>query len=227
MNRDERRERHENGVYSDANHVYPVDKQSGGSWCGVNANGLGLTLLNRYQDDMGSGTISRGGIVPQVLQASTLKQAYSIVSGLELRFYNPFTLLIISATEAGCFSWNGRIQDYSLISVAPWSMRTSSSWQTMRVLARRQQRFDRWSKAATAAFGVVPDLHLNQTRWRKSEAVLMERAESHTKSICQFSLGKERTQFNYFDQIALQQLVLDSQLPATHTAQLPISSVAI
>lgn len=209
MNRDERRDRCEGGVHSDADSIYPVDLQSGGTWCGVNAHGLGLTLLNRYQSDYTLGSISRGGIIPLALQAKTLAQVTSIVNSLDLASYNPFTLLAMSATETYGFVWNGSDFNHASLSTDPWAMLTSSSWESERVLNLRHQRFEKWSVSAQASLGVVPDIHLNQSNWHKSESIFMQRTEAHTKSISQFSLKDHEIGFNYYQQNTLPELCLN------------------
>lgn len=80
--------------------VYPVDPVGGGTWVAATTGGLALCLLNANppgwstpSDPARAGLISRGAIIPGLLDAPTARDAASRVPALALNRFAPFTLL--------------------------------------------------------------------------------------------------------------------------------------
>ncbi|MDQ7087908.1 MAG: NRDE family protein [Acidobacteriota bacterium] len=78
FNRDESRARREAApprVVSggDCSFVAPVDGEAGGTWIAVNAAGIGLALLNRYDREGRSGERSRGLLVAELASLGDLR----------------------------------------------------------------------------------------------------------------------------------------------------------
>jgi len=108
MNRDERRSRIEAEPFVDLDCLYPVDKVSGGTWCGVNRFGIAFCLLNRYDAPLSTdpNILSRGDLIPKALQANSVSAASDVISSIDHSAYNGFRLLMISRTESCVNEWD-------------------------------------------------------------------------------------------------------------------------
>lgn len=213
MNRDESRGRSEappcrttskHGIEA----LFPLDTVSGGTWLGVNACGVGGCLLNRYGDthlNDNSEVISRGTIIPALLQCTNLQHAFKLADQLPLHRFRNFDLLLFDENTAlQCTNENGvgSVQRRT----GEWLMLTSSSWNKAAVLDYRQRGFDefirtRFSDAETAE-SILREFHL-QDAGDGRYSVLMRRAESHTKSVSQILLDHKTVTLRYLDEIAL------------------------
>lgn len=214
MNRDELKNRHE-GAFCRAstttgiNYLYPVDPVSNGTWLGINALGLGACLLNRYGDTHLSDTrhiISRGTIIPSLLECDSLEQAYRKLDQLPLhRFRNFDILLFDESTVLQCTHKNGHG------TVKPGTgnrlMLSSSSWNKIEVLKFRQRKFIDYASdqklSAESAESVLCDFHLSNTDDSRF-GILMNRPESHTKSVSQIILYPDKISFRYIDEATLE-----------------------
>ncbi len=120
MNRDERKNRakakppeiqqHEDGT----EYLAPIDTEAGGTWAGVNEYGLTLLLINNYQamnPELAhrSDALSRGLIIPQLMNHTSVEQIVESLKQLEANRYNPFTLFIFSRYQQriSSYSWDG------------------------------------------------------------------------------------------------------------------------
>jgi len=86
----------------DLHALMPIDPVSGGTWVGVNEAGLVMTLMNIYPVPFDREAflanagryLSRGTIVPLLLECETLARAAEQAASLESRRYPAFRLLI-------------------------------------------------------------------------------------------------------------------------------------
>lgn len=216
MNRDELRVRPEGVIRQTktqhgVGYLFPVDAFSGGTWLGINACGVGACLLNRYgethlQDN--SDIISRGTIIPQILESRNLKQAYQLIEQLPLHRFRNFDLLLFNDNivlhythENGLGSAQHRTDN--------WLMLTSSSWNKDAVLGYRQYKFNEYDPERSCypdiAESILRDFHLLADEDRRF-SVLMSRAESHTKSVSQIILDRNSASLRYIDEINLHRL---------------------
>lgn len=84
--------------------LWPVDPMSGGTWIGVNDAGLTLVLLNRTGTDARSkpaARISRGTIIPQLIDCSSLGEAIQRAMTLSLGEIDAFTLVLVKGSAFG------------------------------------------------------------------------------------------------------------------------------
>ncbi len=78
----------------------PIDPESGGTWIGMNSAGLVVCLLNATlppgaaERDLPACVLSRGEIVPSLLNADDLESAVLAAMALNPTSYPPFRLLI-------------------------------------------------------------------------------------------------------------------------------------
>jgi uncharacterized protein with NRDE domain len=78
--------------------LWPRDPESGGTWVGVNAAGIAMTILNRNPRDRrgASGALrSRGTIIPRLLRCDRLDAVLDEASRLAAFEFEPFTLVVV------------------------------------------------------------------------------------------------------------------------------------
>lgn len=221
MNRDEARLRHEAGLKQQQQDgvelLYPIDGQAGGTWFGVNNQGVVLALLNRYQDPQSNPAPTRGNIIPQALAHGDVNLVKKHLSEQNYQYYNPFDLLLISSAECLHLSWNGRHLSINNTSQAALLL-SSSALNTEAVLAKRQEHFQQWlaKSPELSAAAVLQNIHLQHDSGSRDNSILMDRSDAHSKSICQVLLKPNCCEFNYYPEDSLQQWrshISDSKAP--------------
>jgi uncharacterized protein with NRDE domain len=80
--------------------VAPRDERAGGTWLGLNGNGVFAALTNRPCPDADPTRRSRGLLVIDALGASRAADAAERVAALPPNAYNPFTLYLADREEA-------------------------------------------------------------------------------------------------------------------------------
>jgi transport and Golgi organization protein 2 len=77
--------------------AYPEDPVSGGTWIGVNGDGLVVVLLNRTAtlDARRGAPLSRGSIVPRLLSCTSIAQATQAYDALDVRQFEAFRLVMV------------------------------------------------------------------------------------------------------------------------------------
>jgi hypothetical protein len=76
------------------------DQKEGGTWFGINEEGLVVGVTNRYTGTRDADKLSRGQLVLKCLAAGSVQAARSILTPDEVLQYNPFNLFCLSE-EAG------------------------------------------------------------------------------------------------------------------------------
>ncbi|MEM7673612.1 MAG: NRDE family protein [Verrucomicrobiota bacterium] len=207
MNRDEQRTRSEAiKPHHTADYFFPIDSQSGGTWCGLHQTGYVLTLLNRYEPGVPYlGSESRGLIIPELLAMKKIAEISSFFKTPNLYRFNPFDLLLIDPQTITHFSWNG--QHCTCIKMnskdAPFFY-TSSSERTREVVAHRRKIFDAFKRdfIKPTASELLHRLHSMRDAGKPRDGILVDRPKVHTKSICQISLGEDVAKIQYWPEAA-------------------------
>ncbi len=75
----------------------PRDEEAGGTWLGVNANGLFVGVTNRHGATRDRRLASRGQLVARALRAPSVAELHQSLQALGSREYNPFHLLYADA----------------------------------------------------------------------------------------------------------------------------------
>lgn len=207
MNRDERRERHEAGLFVDESQIYPIDSHAGGTWCGANKHGLIAALLNRYQDAHKSdGTTSRGTLIPLLLEQHSLEDAGQYLAALSLESFNPFTLILSDRIQTSVWSWNGVQLGIEDLTREPFVFFSSSSIDADKITAERSLVFKNkiyGNPQTEISAEKILTVHASRNESTHSRAILMDRDVSHTKSIVQMTLNPASVAFDYYDESAL------------------------
>ena len=76
--------------------TYPLDPVSGGTWIGVNDDGLVVVLLNRApaHGERRLSPPSRGSIVPTLLGCASIAQAVTAYHALDVQRFEPFRIVM-------------------------------------------------------------------------------------------------------------------------------------
>jgi len=78
----------------------PTDLEAGGTWIGLNAEGVFAGITNRFGPLPIEGRASRGELVLRALEAGTAKQAAEKMTATSAEFYNGFHLVIADREHA-------------------------------------------------------------------------------------------------------------------------------
>lgn len=117
-NRDESYDRPSTGprlLCADPRVIAPVDQRAGGTWVGVNENGLVVAIANRH--DGPDGERSRGQLVRDLLGTDTADEARTFLASLLAEHrYAGFHLLLVDHREAFYVTWDGEIDGFELTS---------------------------------------------------------------------------------------------------------------
>jgi uncharacterized protein with NRDE domain len=208
MNRDEQRDRHEDGALHSANgQCFPIDAKSGGTWIGTNEHGLTLALLNRYQGEHVAGEAqSRGELIPSFLPCSTVNAVEEKLRMLTLNHFNPFDCIGVDESGITHAIWDGRALNFERHRVDKPFFITSSSERTTEIIAHRKSLFSEFvadeSEAMTAEH-IVHNLHLKRGHDNDESSILMHREHTHTKSITQIVMAQKNVELRYWTEAAL------------------------
>lgn len=208
MNRDERRTR-VRGIPPTAELIkgvrvmLPRDPEAGGTWVSVNALGLSLALLNRYEDtphdDAGVYT-SRGLLVRSLAHLAELSLVRDSLNSGRLSDYRAFTLACVSpGSSPHLFEWNGRNLDCTVVE-APGLVRASSGSDQTRA---EQERGALFREAAQEEWGLTPArleaLHRSHRPVRGPFSICMHRDEAETVSLSLITVSQRQILFRYVD----------------------------
>jgi hypothetical protein len=92
--------------------IMPIDPQSRGTWIAVNDAGLVLAVLNRNASSPGAPGegrgegLSRGTIIPALLDADCVDDAVERVAHLSLELFNPFRLIAADRSTVVSMTWD-------------------------------------------------------------------------------------------------------------------------
>ena len=93
------------------------DLEAGGTWLGVNREGLFVAITNRSNPLPAKGSPSRGKLVIETLRTQTVPEAQAKIEGLlKENSYAGFNLVVLKEGEGFCYQ-NG--EDKSVIPISP------------------------------------------------------------------------------------------------------------
>lgn len=226
MNRDELRSRAEAGLHQRREGAvaasFPVDAVAGGTWVGVNDQGVSLALLNGYQAPSIKDARSRGSIIASAIFKRSGNDILEFLKALDVHYSNPFSLIVVSGHQVSQFHWDRQSYRWSTQVLHQPMMLTSSSERFEQVLSYRQARFCSWL-AERSGSNDVDRFHLSQQPGKASDSVRMSRERAHTKSTVQIRVGAETASLDYFDTQYLDENRTLSQ-PATQSKLFSLKS---
>jgi hypothetical protein len=163
----------------------PIDPASNGTWVGVNENGLALTLLNYNPAEPPTDRdLSRGGVIPQLLHASTVDEVFALAAQIEANRMMPFRL--VACDGRSLMLWRST-EPIEQAEVGPWSrepmMWTSSGLGDHVVEGPRRELFEGWFGDDAEAYLDRQDA-FHRHRWddREHLSVSMHRDDARTVS---------------------------------------------
>ena len=171
----------------------PRDSDQGGTWMALNEEGVVACLLNKYDDQRRIAALqprasysSRGLIIPEVLGHGPLHACLAhLRETFQPHAYLPFTVAVAALEGVWSFTWHGEGPLEETLHRAPWTMLSSSFFNTDEVLAWRLRAFEAWRGQGSPMRDGVPEFNLYQPAGWEGWAPLMERDISATRSITQ------------------------------------------
>jgi Transport and Golgi organisation 2 len=164
--------------------VYPQDPESGGTWIGVNGDGLVVALLNGTSTSAAPHAMprSRGSIVPGLLACTTIARAVQACEALDVRLFEPFRLVMVQRDAVAVVTSDAaRPSPEACPLVAP-VMFTSSSLGDDVVEVPRRRLFERLVLAADDWLRGQSRFHRHRWRRRPEISVRMSRGDAATVS---------------------------------------------
>ncbi len=206
MNRDERRTRADEippKQWDDPNMIAPVDSQRGGTWIGVNADGVWACLLNGYLEHIDDADFdasvyeSRGTLIPEALASD---DPVILIEQKDLSPFQSFRLLIGDENLETELYWDTKTLHKEEYPLNGWMFRTSSSWNQSEVQEFRKNFFERWKeRGAEHNEHGVPLVHLLTQQGKDSWTPYMSRERSCTRSISQILIPRNgKVLFKYW-----------------------------
>lgn len=139
----------------------PIDPQGGGTWMGVNQQGLVIALVNDYQNPAKqavTGLRSRGLLVLELLTEVSVDSILKAIQGMELSCYPGFLLHLFSLSEEGWqIHWNGEQLNLKEISEVKLPISSSSVYPQEAERYRQQRYSDAFSVAELREFHALYD----------------------------------------------------------------------
>ena len=191
--------------------IYPVDPQGGGTWIGVNKNGLSLALLNYYQGAFNDNKniVSRGQLILSLLYFSDVDGVEGDIvkqfKAMDLSVYQPFQLCIFPenlSIKNQCvysYKWTG---SELLLSEADLPI-TSSSVDFVEVSQKRKHRFNSIIDKNKPSVEQHKGFHFS-TETISKQSVNMAREDAKTVSVSHISVN-DKISFNYFDNVLMKE----------------------
>lgn len=203
FNRDESRKRTEalppeSFVGETCEFLSPTDEQGGGSWMAVNQFGITVCLLNLYMDiDLieSDHFISRGQVIRDIADVSSLEEVYQRVSNFNLLQFRTFRVFAIDVEGKNTLlSWNGKELIVENDTLTP---KSSSSVDTEAVRDGRKAMFReaglQFSKDRNAFFDYQRGHEPN-----KNYSVCVHRELTKTVSMSHIVVDNEVVNYDYF-----------------------------
>jgi hypothetical protein len=164
--------------------TYPQDPVSGGTWIGVNDDGLVVALLNRT---MTSGVQrhapqSRGSIVPRLLGCASVDRAVQASEALDSRTFEPFRLVMVQRATVAVMTGDPARPTKEVFPLVAPLMFTSSSLGDALVEAPRRRLFEQLVLADDDWLRGQFRFHRHRWARRPVISILMAREDAATVS---------------------------------------------
>jgi hypothetical protein len=162
--------------------AYPEDPVSGGTWVGVNGDGLVVALLNRTAPAAArrGAPRSRGTIAPLLLSCASIAHAVQAYEALDVRAFEPFRLVMVQ--RAAVAVADATYPAVQIASLASPMMFTSSSLGDALVEPPRRRLFEQLVLAADDWLHGQSRFHRHRWTSRSEISVNMAREDAATVS---------------------------------------------
>jgi hypothetical protein len=202
FNRDEQRSRPQASppelrITEGESYLAPYDGLAGGTWLATNTHGLTLCLLNWYglaPMEKPQALTSRGHLIPALVASPSIDIAGRVLSQMQLSRFAPFHLLFLERfREPLILGWNGADLREER---SERRMRTSSSFDTARVIAWRGRLFDELGDSTCTSEG-LRRFHAWRDPAASAESICMGRADACTVSRTHVQAGGTQAVLRY------------------------------
>lgn len=184
--------------------IWPVDPLSGGTWIGVNDVGLVVALLNRSQCRVAtvpaaSRLLSRGTIVPQLLQQPTVQAAIEKAGQIDVSRFPPYTLVLLQRRQGYSITVNASRPTIRSHDLSRPHLFTSSSLGDDIAAYWRGQLFAKLIECGANRLDGQASFHRHRWSERPDISVRMARADASTVSITTIDVRDQRICMRYAD----------------------------
>lgn len=164
--------------------TYPLDPVCGGTWIGVNDDGLVVALLNRTvgQGEPCLSPPSRGSIVPALLECVSIAQALNAYDALDVQRFEPFRIVMAHRSIVAVIPGDAARSPAELFPLVTPVMFTSSSLGDAVVAAPRRRLFEQLVLADDDWLHGQFRFHRHQWTRRPEISVQMTREDAATVS---------------------------------------------
>ena len=187
--------------------VMPIDPTGGGTWIAANDAGVVMALLNRnpprarwdeQRRPIARGLLSRGRIIPSLIDCSSVGHAIASASDLNARQYGPFTLVLVDRdTRAQVISDGFRTRVTNLPPQDQAILFTSSGLGDHLVEAPRLALFEEMLRNGGISAATQDCYHRHHWPNRQHLSVCMRRPDARTVSHAIIELGPDQIDFRY------------------------------
>jgi hypothetical protein len=192
---------------------WPIDPDAGGTWVGVREDGLmlGILNLNLRDEELDPGrppaTISRGSVIPELMNESTLEDCVERLGSMRLRGMNPFRLMMAVQGDDGARVAVARFDAMELafpleVTSLVDPICLASSGLGDHLVQGRLPVFDELVRPEPSAENQAA-FHQHQWPEHPELSVLMSRAEARTSSVTTIEVEAGETPTVLYDPIPL------------------------
>jgi len=183
--------------------IWPIDPISGGTWIGVNDAGLVVALLNRTDHrgaatrPAGSPPLSRGAIVPYLLQKETMEAAIEAASRIDVSRFDPYTLVALQGEQGFSITVNASRATIRSHDLSRPHLFTSSSLGDDIATYWRGKLFATLVECGTNPLEGQSSFHLHRWSDRPDISVRMARRDATTVSITTIDVSDRGIHMRY------------------------------
>lgn len=179
--------------------TYPQDPVSGGTWIGVNDDGLVVALLNRTS---AAGLVrpaarSRGAIVLGLLACASIDKAAKAAEMLDVRIFEPFRLVVVQRSMVAVITSDSARTSTEVFPLVWPVMFTSSSLGDAIVETARRALFEQLVLSNDDWLLGQFRFHRHQWPGRQGISILMARQDAATVSRTTIDVTRRRIDVGY------------------------------
>jgi hypothetical protein len=179
--------------------TYPQDPVSGGTWIGVNDDGLLVAVLNRTSTPgvVRPAARSRGAIVPGLLACASIDEAAKAAEMLDVRIFEPFRLVVVQRSMVAVIASDSAHTSPEIFPLVSPVMFTSSSLGDALVEAPRCALFEQLVLSSDDWLRGQFRFHRHQWPERQGISILMARQDAATVSRTTIDVTSRRIDVGY------------------------------
>lgn len=182
--------------------LWPVDPLSGGTWIGVNDVGLALVLLNRGNRGARPTIpqpLSRGTIIPPLLEKPSVQAAMDAISRLDALRFEPYTLVALQREQGFSITTDAPRPTIRSLDLSHPLFFTSSSLGDELAARWRAPLFATLVECGANTLEGQATFHRHRWNDRPELSVRMARSDAATVSITTIDVSDRRIHMRYVD----------------------------